>query len=190
VHFKEIETKYNGDQIKLSDFVTLAKSLTPVRELQAGSYDHYFVRDDDTFIRYRAGAVPELTMKKKMKDTNNFVRVECNLKLDPNQDPIEQRKIVDRFCELLGFGYSFSIYKTCMIFFWERHNLVYYVVYDGEMKEQGRFLEIEMDERHAWDSEEQAWTELLRVEKQMEPIGITPQKRIRRSLFEMFRKVQ
>lgn len=187
MHFKEIETKYRAEDIKLVDFVKRAEELQPTSQLQTASFDHYYAKDD-AFIRYRAGSRPELTMKVKSKDANNFVRVECNLPLEVTQDATEQKQVVEKFCQMLGFSHNFSIYKTCFIYFWGNHNLVYYVVYDSELKEKDRFIEIELNEKIEWTSEEDAWNELVKIEKNLESVGIKPQRRIRLSLFEMFKK--
>lgn len=189
MHFKEIETKYRAQDIKLLDFIKRAEELKPDSQLQTGSFDHYYTKDTDAlFIRYRAGTRPELTMKVKSTDSNNFVRVECNLPLEKHQDPTEQRYVVDKFCQMLGLTHNFSIYKTCFIYFWGNYNLVYYVVYDAELKEKDRFIEIELNEKIEWPTEEAAWNELLAIEKSLDSIGIKPQRRIRLSLFEMFKK--
>lgn len=188
MHFKEIETKYRAEEIKLSDFNRVARELKPIRELQISSFDYYYTNGTDSFIRYRAGSEPQLTMKTKSKDANNFVRTECNLPLDPSQSADEQKKTVDKFCEMAGFKPNFHIYKTCFIYFWDRHNLVYYVVYDEEMKERDRFIEIEMSEKFDWVKEDHAWAELQGIELSLSTIGLNARRRIRLSLFEMFKK--
>jgi len=66
--------------------------------------------------------------------------------------------------------------------------ICYYVVYDEEWKEKRRFLEIEADEDLPWDSEAQAWMAVEDYEKAFEPLGITSKNRLKKSLFEMFRK--
>ena len=66
--------------------------------------------------------------------------------------------------------------------------LVYYVVYDKEMKELRRFIEIEADEEQTWDSEQQAWDEIARYEKLLESLGITSRNRLKKSLYEIFKK--
>ena len=187
-HFLEIETKYGADDIKMADFAKVAESLAPSRKITAGSYDFYFEKEEDHFLRYREGAAPELTMKQKSKDTNNWVRTELNLPLNPAVNSIQMARTVTKFCDMLGFKHNFTIWKTYMVYFWDTHNVVYYVVHDDEMKEKGRFVEIEIDEHKAWASEEEAWKVLTDVEKAFEPLGITAAKRMRLSLYERFRK--
>lgn len=183
----EVETKYRASDITLTDFIAAAKAMSPVSEKHVSSFDHYYTRSaaEEIFIRHRTGDRPELTMKEKRVDTNNFVRVECNLPLDASR---VTKPIVDQFCSMLGFTPNFSVSKQCVIFFWPTFDIVYYVVYDEDFKEKDRFIEIEMSETHAWENDEAAWSELTRVEKALSGLGISPARRIRRSLFEMFRK--
>jgi hypothetical protein len=56
------------------------------------------------------------------------------------------------------------------------------------MNELKRFIEIEAKEDYKWASEEEAWNEVVKYEKMFEPLGITPQNRVKRSLFELFKK--
>lgn len=186
--YKEIETKYPANEIKIADFRSLALSLNPVSSKRAASYDHYFEKVKNDFIRYRAGERPELTRKFKMKDSDNFIRVEINVLLDPNMLEDTRLAVCSKFCDSLDFKPNFSIFKTCEIYFYQKFNVVYYIVYDMELNEQIRFIEIEMDENYPWPSEAAAWKELLKIEKSFKKIGITPNKRIKESLYEMFRK--
>lgn len=184
MRFKEIETKYDAAKIKMEDFLEIVESL-PIREkLLISSYDEYYVNKDGDFVRYRHNNERgELTVKRKVLDLNNQERVEVNL---PTQG--DNVQTVTRFLELLGYEHNFSIYKTCNIFWTDKVDLVYYVVYDREFKEQRRFIEIEADEDLEWESEDEAWDEVLKYEKLLEPLGITPQHRLRKSLFEIFKK--
>ncbi len=184
-HYLEIETKYKSDEIKLADFQKLMVSQNPVSVLEVSSFDHYFAATDpNVFLRHRTGNKPQLTLKRKLITTNNWVRVECNVDLGEKATTGS----VARMCKELGFDHNFTIFKTCFIYYWENHNVVYYVVYDEEMKEKARFIEVEMSEDKAWVDEAEAWTALSLVEKSLESLGINAQRRTRRSLFEMFRK--
>jgi adenylate cyclase class IV len=187
MQFKEIETKYRAQDVKLQDFIKCLESLSPTHKIRVGSYDHYFVKNDNEAIRYREGAKPELTVKVKLNDKNNYIRVEVNCPLDPNTAEEARLRIVTAFCETLGFKHNFTIYKNCHIYYFENCNVVYYVVYDEELKERDRFIEIEMKE-DGWLNEDQAWAELQRVEKQLVVLGITPARRMKRSLQELFIK--
>jgi adenylate cyclase class IV len=93
---------------------------------------------------------------------------------------------IQAFVGLLGYKHNFGIFKTCKIFWLDKVDFVYYVVYDKEFKELRRFIEIEALEDVKWDSEEQAWNEVTKYEKLLEPLGITPRNRMKKSLFEQF----
>jgi adenylate cyclase class IV len=184
MNFKEVETKYRAVDIKLQDFVAIAESFKPVKIENVSGYDYYHVKGEDEFIRHRDGNKPELTLKRKTKDGNNFVRHETNLPISQSV-PLE---VVDNFCKELGFQKNFAVFKTCHIYWYETYDLVYYVVYDENMVERDRFIEIEMLESCEWESDAAAWAALQAVEKTLEPLGITAARRLRLSLFEMFRK--
>jgi adenylate cyclase class IV len=184
MHFKEIETKYDASNIHMDDFLRIIEGLPVRKKLMVSSYDEYFVDKDGNFVRYRHNENRgELTIKRKTSDKNNTDRVEVNLPTDG-----DNVKTVSAFLDLLGYKPNFSIYKTCNIFWTGRVDLVYYVVYDTNLKEQRRFIEIEADEELDWESEEEAWEEILKYEKMLEPLGITPKHRLRKSLFEIFQK--
>ena len=94
--FREIEYKYKADNIKLTDFNELMEEWQFIEKLDGvGSWDIYYTKDDeeeDLFIRYRMSPnTPELTKKRKLKKSNNWVRVEVDLPLDPkrvNEDSV------------------------------------------------------------------------------------------------------
>jgi adenylate cyclase class IV len=114
---------------------------------------------------------------------NNNDRIEVNL-------PTAGGNVntVSAFCGLLGYKLNFEIFKTCNIFWVDKVVVVYYVVFDKELNELRRFIEIEADEDLEWESEEQAWNEVVKYEKLFLELDITPQNRLRKSLFEIFRK--
>ena len=54
---------------------------------------------------------------------------------------------------------------------------------------ESHFIEIELNESTIYNhTEEEAWTLLMKYEKMLEPLGIHAQKRLRKSLFEMYRR--
>jgi len=188
MQFKEIELKYDAESISREDFLNLIDSLstnTPLNKVvNVSSYDTYFVNDDGDFIRYRwTDNHGELTIKRKTSHLNNNERIEVNLPTDGGN-----MKTVSAFCSLLGYKPNFEIFKTCNIFWIDRVVLVYYVVYDKELKELRRFIEIEADEDQKWLNEEEAWNQVVKYEKLFESLGITPKNRLRKSLFEIFKQ--
>ncbi len=186
--FKEIETKYYADAVSIDAFEKLAENILdgrePRKKMMVSSYDEYLVNKNNDFIRYRyTDNHGELTVKRKTNDKNNNERIEVNV---PTSG--DNFKTVEAFCNILGYKHNFGIYKTCRIYWIDKVVLVWYVVYDKSMKEMKRFIEIEADEDLDWDSEEQAWEEVVKYEKLLEPLAITAKNRVRKSLFELFVK--
>ena len=180
---REIETKYGADNIAMDEFTKLVEPFNP-EWIMVSSYDDYFTNSAGDFIRYRYhDTMGELTIKRKTQDTNNNNRIEINL---PTQG--KSSKAVAAFVDLLGYKLNFGIFKTCKIALLEKVVLVYYVVYDQNLNEMHRFIEIEANEKHHWSSEQAAWDEIVKYEKYLEPLGITPKHRLRKSLFELFKK--
>ena len=183
--FKEIEYKYDGADINMESFVDLVeKNFIVNKKMMVSSYDDYFTNLEGNFIRYRySDGRGELTIKRKLSEHNNNERIEVNV---PTAG--DNLKTISAFVGLLDYTHNFGIYKTCKIYWVDKVVLVYYVVYDKELKEVRRFIEIEADEDLQWESEQQAWDEIAKYEKLLEPLGIKPKNRLRKSLFEVFRK--
>lgn len=183
--FREIELKFDASEIALKDFVKLVESSFQVKKhLLVSSYDDYFVDKEGNFLRYRhKEGRGELTIKRKLTEHNNNKRIEVNLPTDGNA-----MEAVSQFADLLGYKHNFCIYKTCQVYWVDNLVVVYYVVYDNEWKELRRFIEIEADEDLQWESEAQAIAAVESCEKLFEPLGLKPKNRLKRSLFEMFRK--
>jgi len=188
--FLEVEVKYNADDIDRIAFKDLAKSLNPKSFIYVESQDVYYALSENEFLRQRMPAEnkggaeenrSELTFKKKHIDQNNWTRTEVNLRTDLN-DP----KLVAAFCEGLGYKKNFSIQKCCDIYFFDDADIVYYTVKDEDGK-YAHYLEIEADEDIGM-TQDQSWEVVLKYEKLLAPLGITPQKRKKLSLWEMYRK--
>lgn len=136
------------------------------------------------FLRHRASEDKkikrkEITFKKKHKDANNIRRTEVNLRVDNNNaDTIRE------FCEGIGYEHTFDVYKYCDIYYADDAVLVFYSVKDSDGK-MGHFMEIEVNEEMDF-TEEEAWTIIKKYEKLLEPVGVKPQGRIRKSLYEMY----
>lgn len=185
--FLEIETKYDASDIDRMHFKTLLRSLNPKSFLYVESLDVYFSNGSDSFIRYRMppqtekSKRSELTLKKKHVLENNIVRTEVNLRVDPNDEAT-----VYAFCDGLGYNKNFSVYKICDIYFFDDADVVFYTVIDDD-KKTANFLEIEVDETLDI-SKEQAKEIIIKYEKILAPLGITAQKRMKKSLWEIYRK--
>lgn len=184
MHFKEIEYKYDAGSISMNSFVELVESSSIKKRMLVSSHDDYFTDKDGNFIRYRyTDGRGELTIKRKLTDKNNNERIEVNV---PTAG--DNLKTIEAFVNLLGYKHNFGIYKTCKIYWVDKVVLVYYVVYDKEMRELRRFIEIEADEDYPWESDSDAWAEIDKYEQKLQPLGITAKNRLKKSLFEIFRK--
>lgn len=186
IEFKEIEFKYKADDISLVAFTNFCER-DEHKFILASGYDHFysFKNDSESFCRHRVGPDKnELTFKRKTSDKNNFVRTEHNIQLDP-RTTMDQIKAL---CKEFGYTHNTSIYKDCFVYKYPRYTFVYYICYNLDMKELGRFVEIEMEESYPWETEEQALNDMIELEKSFSQFGVSPQSRVKRSLFEMFRK--
>lgn len=189
--FEELEYKYRADDISLSAFRELMASMPIDSNKEAASWDIYYVQgsDFDSFQRFRMDKDrPELTKKVKTKEANNWKRIESDLPLAPGVS----EKSVSFHVGLDGYKENFRIYKYCDIYFDAWLNYVYYVVYDKNMKETGRFIEIEVNKNMVQHLGKNFPTNPMKplndAEKLFEKLGITPQNRLKKSLFEIYRK--
>lgn len=191
IKIQELEFKYKADGIMLAKFQLFAEELEPKKILNVGSYDTYysgpaFLKEKGLeFLRFRQGASPELTFKIKTNENNNNSRIEVDLPLSRKVTKF----IVDKFLSWLDFKENFEIYKECYIYFYEKLDIVYYIVRDKEEgKVLGRFIEIEARKDAKFNSEDEAWQLVKEMEQKMSIFGITPANRMKRSMWEIFRK--
>ena len=187
IELTELEFKYNADEMKLGDFTKFAESLKPEKKLEVASWDHYYSGPTNLpfeFMRFRNGPSPEITIKIKHGDKNNNNRFELDLPLRLNVSDW----MVKTFVELFGFKENFRVYKYCSIYWYEKLDIVYYIIYNKDMVEQGRRVEIEARKDYPFQSEEEALTEVKAMEQRMSEIGLTPQNRMKKSMWETFRK--
>lgn len=188
--FTEYEFKYNADNVGLNEFKSLMEMVGYKKSFDVSSWDHYYVKDgSDDFIRYRKSPYsPELTIKRKTTQNNNWKRVEIDLPLDIKR---VNETIIEEFVGLEGYKENFKIYKSCFMFFQDNVNYVYYIVYDREMREKNRFIEVEINkdrlENWNWDvgSPENVLSD---AERLLSTLGITNRNRLKKSLFELYRR--
>lgn len=185
---KEIEFKYNAANISLTAFAEFCQALkgTP-KYVEVSGFDYFYSnkKDEDGFYRIRVDHKRvQLTYKLKTEKAQNYVRDEHNLNFADDMT----KSYVEKYVNSRGYDFNSKLFKNCFIYVFDTYTLVYYVCYDEQMKELGRFIEIEMSEEHAWPTQQDAWNELIAMERICRPIGITPQARVKRSLFEMFGK--
>lgn len=182
----ELEFKYKADNIELQEFLDLMKLMPVIKQKTVSSWDHYYTNGvEDEFIRYRDSTDPELTIKRKVNKTNNWQRIEVDLPLDTERI---KESTVSKFVELLGYTTKKSIYKTCFIFWLDNINFVYYIVYDVDMKEKGRFIEVEVNKDRLPMTESLVEENLKNGQNILTNLELGPQNRLKKSLYEMFIK--
>lgn len=186
--FVEFETKYRIEEPKvLWDFKHLVENQLGRKHcVYVQSDDIYYVKDDD-FVRYRFSENPhekraELTIKRKTTVGNNIIREETNLRVDENTFAT-----VENFVKQLGFSFNFRINKQCHIYHGDDATLVFYSVRDLENSKLAHFIEIEVTEGAGF-TEDESWAIIKKYETQLAPLGVTPQKRLRKSLYEMYKR--
>lgn len=182
----ELEFKYDGSDIKLSKFVEFANSLNPQKKVEGTGWDFYYsgTGQNFEFIRLRRGGICELTIKIKNSEKNNNDRFELDLPLDMKVS----NWLVEKFVSLFGFKENFRVFKYFDIYWFEKVDIVYYTIYNKDMVEIGRRVEIEARKDYPFKSSEEALNEVKAMEQMMAEIGITPQKRMKKSMWEQFRK--
>ena len=182
----ELEIKFRAENVKLSDFINLMTTIGYVKKLEISSWDTYYVHSEnkDEFIRFRNSDTPELTLKRKTNKNNNFKRLEIDLPLDPNR---VNQEVVDAWANTEGYTSKTRIFKTCLIYWTNTVNFVYYIVYNENLTEIGRFIEIESNKNNGLD-ENQSVEEIKKYEQELSKLGISPQNRLKKSLFEMYVK--
>lgn len=146
------------------------------------------------FMRYRRpshgldGNRQELTTKYKFSGAkNNVQREEKNIRVDNTAEDTIKAFVTD-----IGYRPNFSIWKTCHIYNFEDATLVFYSVYDttdGKASKMDNFVEIEVsEEKIDAMTEAQAWDIITKYEKALETVGLTARNRLKKSLFEMYKR--
>lgn len=193
MEFVEFETKYSATDITLKNFQKLVEKLIPSTsynyiEVFKGC-DIYYTNEAGIIARHRfptqgKGGLHQFTLKAKLNPGNNIVRDEINLDLKGSSNPPEK---ITKFCEMLGLVKNFEIMKDSFIYVMKDATLVFYSVEDSETKEVRNFIEIEVTEGYCATLAE-AWEILLKYEKMLAPLGLTAQKRLKKSLWEMYKR--
>lgn len=179
---KEIEFKYRA-KIGLDVYGQLVAEKNPLEYVQVSGFDHFFYNKDDpkAFQRFRDGVDKELSLKRKESLNDNFIRLEINIPL-PNYVKSED---VFSFCQGSGYEYTGSVFKSCFIYKFIDYTLSYYICYSNNMKELGRFIEIEVSNS---GSDMDCFSELVVLEKIWKSLKISPGDRVKESLFELYGK--
>ena len=185
--FSELEYKYNAEDIKLKDFKSLMSGLNIFKTKDVSSWDHYFTNgiNDEEFVRFRESDDPELTIKRKTKQNNNWERVEVDLPIDSQRPHLSS---INKFLELLGYQPKKSIYKNCFIYWLDYINFVYYIVYDENMEELGKFIEVEFNKNKLPIHSDKVVDQLKYGQEVLTNLGLTSQNRLKKSLYEIYVK--
>jgi adenylate cyclase class IV len=186
--FREVEAKYSAENITLTAFQAFCNGREPkvIKVVEAAGFDYFYSHPDnpDAFYRHRVGPdLNQLTFKRKTTQGNSNIRIERNTNLALSTSKEEVVALVGEH----GYTFNTAIFKTCFVYFFDWYVLSYYVCYDKDLKELGRYMEIEANEEHDWATEQDAWNAVVVMEKLCKPLGLTPQMRIKRSLFELYR---
>jgi adenylate cyclase class IV len=189
----EFESKYRVEDHLLIKFKQIVGKLPNLKKfLYVEGEDDYHTKPDGSFARYRQAAHGtdgqrcEVTLKVKPEGArNNIIRREINWRTD-----ITPKEAINAGLEMMGYKYNFSIYKICQIYILDDATLVFYTVFDTTKDSPSKtdtFVEIEVDEHLTSTlTEEQAMGIISKYEKVLEPIGLSAQRRLRKSLFELY----
>jgi len=188
--FTEFETKYRVDGNTIYAFKQIVENLDEAYDfVYIQGPDHYFVRDDERFARYRKAendksGRAEVTFKLKLTGAkNNIQRKEYNWRVD--KTPFKE---IAEGLEDQGYKFNFVIWKMCHIYKFKEATLVFYTVRDDKEK-MDHFVEIELDESSIHNlSLEEAMEKIRKYEAVLAPIGVSNRGRLKKSLFEMYVK--
>jgi hypothetical protein len=204
----EFETKYRVEDHQLIEFKQVMDSLQEEKRfIYVEGPDYYWTYPDwwfsnnpqwdesGTFVRFRKPSYGldngnrQVTWKYKPREAkNNIQRTENNWDI---KDKTEEAAIIKQL-QCSGCNFNFSIVKNCHIYVLADATLVFYTVYDttdGKPRKADSFVEIEVKEENMKNTTaDQAWAVISKYEKILEPIGLNPQKRLKKSLFAMYKR--
>jgi hypothetical protein len=204
----EFETKYRVADHNLIVFKQILSELPEEKEfIYVEGPDYYFTYPkwwfehnpqwdpNGTFGRYRKPSFGldngrrQVTFKYKPSGAKNSIQ---RKELNTNITPETPESVIFEQMEAHGVQFNSSIIKNCHIYKLTDATLVFYTVYDttdGKPNNADYFVEIEVDEATiASKTESQAWEVITKYEKLLEGVGLSAQKRLRKSLFEMYRR--
>lgn len=190
--FTEFETKYSTEIEYLSGFKAIVENLPGLIDFTyVEGPDTYMTKTDGSFGRYRAAKYPhgttyaQWTLKlKPVGAKNNISRLEYNWRVDGTP----AQEILDG-AVAMGFTFNFKINKACHIYKFPECTLVFYSVKEANSTKEEYYIEIEITEETVHElTEDNAWEIIRKYEKILEPVGVNAQKRMRKSLLEMYRK--
>lgn len=194
--FTEFETKY---RIELSNLIPFKHIVSKLEGLLKFVFvegpDYYFTKPNGNFARYRKpaysmdGGRAEVTKKFKPEGAKNSnKRKELNVRVDSTPEDVIREDLSSE-----GYIFNFSIYKICHIYNFKDATVVMYSVFDttdSAISKIDHFIEIEVDEDTIHElTEAQAWKVIEKYEHALSAIGVNAQKRLRKNLYEMYRRI-
>lgn len=183
--YDEVEFKYDARNISIESFHKLCKKFNPSAYLeQYGTDTFYYCKHiEQGFCRHRIGNdINQLTYKEKTCTENSVIRREVNVDLEKNT----KENVVSTFLNYQGYTKQNTIGKASFVYLCNDHVMAYYVCYDNNMKELGRFIEIEIREDKELGTADDKFTQLVVIEKLCKSLGIKPKDRVNSSLFELY----
>lgn len=191
--FTEFETKYRTEIGLLIPFKRLVEAQEGHEFRYVQGPDHYFTKPLSPFLRLRVAQYApldgkrfiQLTSKSKAESAkNNVQRREPNLSLSGNN--MEE---IYNFIDMMGYKFNFRIWKSCHIYNFQDATVVFYTVIEDGTNKEAHFIEIEVTEETIHHlTEQQAWEVIAKYERLLAPVGVSPQKRLRNSLYDMYHK--
>jgi adenylate cyclase class IV len=191
--YTEFETKYRVEDDVLAIFQNIVQNTDYINHYHVTGPDTFFVKDEGSFGRYRKSDTQidlngnnfaQWTIKEKLKDAkNNINRFESNW----NVTGTPEDEIVAG-AEKMGFKKVGKIHKECWIYKYEDATIVFYSVVGEGSDKKSHFIEAEVDEETIDQlTELEAWTVIEKYEALLEKTGINARKRLKLSLFDMYR---
>jgi adenylate cyclase class IV len=189
------DTYYTNEHI-IKRFREFASTLSQKHETDLLALIDETIGEFPPFMRYRRpshgldGDRKELTTKYQQDGSkNNIQREEKNIRVDKTEE-----STIMSFVKDIGYRMNFSIWKTCHIYNFQDATLVFYSVYDttnGKSTKMDNFVEIEIsEEKVASMTEDDAWKIIEKYENSLTTVGLSAKTRLRKSLFQMYRREQ
>lgn len=192
--YTEFESKYRTTVSKIPLFNEIAEAIPGLKKyLFVKGWDSYYTKPNDLgFGRYRISddspnekRFAQWTVKQKpLGAKNNISRFESNWDVS-----LTSPEEIHAGAKAMGYSLNFEIYKTGQLYIYDDANIVIYSVRERDSDEQKYYIEIEIDEETIHKlTKKEAMSIIVKYEKLLKPVGINAHKRLKQSLFEMYKK--
>lgn len=183
--FKELEYKYDATGVSFEEFEKLIRTKKIIKELKITGPDEYW-SNNQFVIRYRSNKnMDQLTVKLRENKRSTTSRLELNLDIKRGKKPkLLLQSIIRMFLTAVGFSHEFTLVKKCHIFWIEEDGMILVPVIYTIENDGKQIIEVEIEE---YEEKKQAigmlkkWSGVLK-----DAFGLTDQKRINSSLYEMY----